>query len=75
MIRYPEGIRQEGNMGTIRRNSKTDEGRTRRDSGFGEAMGYLRHKPTDLLVIGLCPITAWGEGFDEMEELGRDREE
>jgi hypothetical protein len=37
--------------------------------------GYLRHKLIDLLVIGLCSITTRGEGFDEMEERGRDREE
>ncbi|MDR1956737.1 MAG: ISAs1 family transposase, partial [Treponema sp.] len=37
--------------------------------------GNLRHKLIDLLVIGLCSITTRGEGFDEMEELGRDREE
>lgn len=33
--------------------------------------GYIRHKLEDLLVIGLCSITVRGEGFDEMEELGK----
>ncbi|MDR1863888.1 MAG: transposase family protein [Treponema sp.] len=37
--------------------------------------GYLRHKLIDLLVIGLSSVITRGEGFDEMEELGRDREE
>ncbi|MDR0758607.1 MAG: ISAs1 family transposase, partial [Treponema sp.] len=37
--------------------------------------GYLRHKLIDLLVIGLCSIITRGEGFDEMEEMGRDREQ
>jgi predicted transposase YbfD/YdcC len=37
--------------------------------------GDLRHKLLDILVIGLCSITLRGEGFDEMEEVGRDREE
>jgi predicted transposase YbfD/YdcC len=37
--------------------------------------GYIRHKLIDLLVIGLCSIITRGEGFDEMEEMGRDREE
>jgi hypothetical protein len=37
--------------------------------------GYIRHKLIDLLVIGLCSIITGGEGFDEMEEMGRDREE
>jgi predicted transposase YbfD/YdcC len=36
--------------------------------------GNIRHKLIDLLVIGLCSITTRGEGFDEMEELGRERE-
>jgi hypothetical protein len=75
MIRYPQGIPQEGNNGTIRRSGKADEGKTGRDSGSGEAMGYLRHKLIDILVIGLSPVITRGEGFDGMEELGRDREE
>ena len=37
--------------------------------------GYIRHKLIDLLVIGLCSVITQGEGFDEMEEMGRDREE
>ncbi|MDR2070364.1 MAG: ISAs1 family transposase [Treponema sp.] len=37
--------------------------------------GYIRHKLIDLLVIGLCSIITRGKGFDEMEEMGRDREE
>jgi hypothetical protein len=37
--------------------------------------GYPRHKVIDLLVIGLCSVITRGEGFDEMEEMGRDREE
>jgi predicted transposase YbfD/YdcC len=36
--------------------------------------GYLRHKLLDMLVIGLCSITVRGEGFDEMEDLGKARE-
>jgi hypothetical protein len=38
-------------------------------------MGLLRHKLIDLVVIGWCSIITGGEGFDEMEEMGRDREE
>jgi len=37
--------------------------------------GHLRHKFPDILVIGLCSVTLRGEGFDEMEEVGREREE
>ncbi|MDR2096839.1 MAG: transposase family protein [Treponema sp.] len=37
--------------------------------------GYIRHKLIDLVVIGRCSIITSGEGFDEMEELGRDWEE
>ena len=37
--------------------------------------GAIRHKLLDMLVIGLCSITVRGEGFDEMEELGRAWEE
>jgi hypothetical protein len=37
--------------------------------------GYLRHKLIDILVIGLSSVITRGEGFDGMEELGRDREE
>ncbi|MDR1985737.1 MAG: transposase family protein [Treponema sp.] len=37
-------------------------------------MGYIRHKLIDLLVIGRCAIITRGEGFDEMEETGQDRE-
>ena len=33
--------------------------------------GFIRHKLEDLLVIGLCSIIIRGEGFDEMEELGK----
>jgi len=33
--------------------------------------GYIRHKLQDMLAIGLCSIIARGEGFDEMEELGK----
>ena len=33
--------------------------------------GNIRHKLLDMLVIGLCSITARGEGFDEMEDFGR----
>jgi len=36
--------------------------------------GHLRHKFLDILVIGLCSVTLRGEGFDEMEEVGRERE-
>jgi hypothetical protein len=35
-----------------------------------ESLGGDRHKLIDLLLIGWCSITACGEGFDEMEELG-----
>ena len=37
--------------------------------------GFIRHKLLDILVIGLCSITVRGEGFDEMEDLGRAWEE
>jgi predicted transposase YbfD/YdcC len=37
--------------------------------------GAIRHKLLDILVIGLCSIAIRGEGFDEMEELGRAWEE
>ena len=33
--------------------------------------GAIRHKLLDILVIGLCSITVRGDGFDEMEELGK----
>ena len=33
--------------------------------------GALRHKLLDILVIGLCSITVNGEGFGEMEDLGK----
>ena len=36
--------------------------------------GNVRHRLTDILVIGLCSTITRGEGFDEMEELGRARE-
>ena len=35
------------------------------------AWGALRHKLLDILVMGLCSITVRGEGFDEMEDLGK----
>ncbi|MDR2054022.1 MAG: transposase family protein [Treponema sp.] len=37
--------------------------------------GYIRHKLIDRLVIGLSSVITRGGGFDEMEEIGRDREE
>ena len=37
--------------------------------------GNVRHKLIDILVIGLCSAITRGEGFDEMEELGRARED
>jgi hypothetical protein len=37
--------------------------------------GDLRHKLLDVLVIGLCSIIVRGKGFDEMEEVDRNREE
>jgi len=37
--------------------------------------GNKRHKLIDILVIGLCSAITRGEGFDEMEELGRARED
>jgi len=37
--------------------------------------GNLRHKLIDILVIGLCSTIARGESFDEMEELGKARED
>ncbi|MDR2662724.1 MAG: ISAs1 family transposase [Treponema sp.] len=36
--------------------------------------GAIRHKLIDILVIGLCSIITRGEGFNEMEEVGRARE-
>ena len=35
----------------------------------------LRHKLSDILVMGLCSVMARGDGFGEMEDLGRGREE
>ena len=36
--------------------------------------GNKRYKLIDILVIGLCSAITRGEGFDEMEELGRARD-
>ncbi|MDR2782480.1 MAG: transposase family protein [Treponema sp.] len=56
------------------RSGKADERKPGRDAGSKEAMEVLRHKLIGLLVIGLCSIMTRVEGFDEMEEMGRDRE-
>jgi hypothetical protein len=73
MIRYPQGIKEEGNNGTIRRSGKADEGRTGRDSGFEEAMGVSAaqaDRPVGHRVM--LDNDPGGEGFDEMEERGRE---
>ena len=36
--------------------------------------GNLRHKLTDILVIGLCAIMCKGEDFTDMEDFGNERE-
>lgn len=36
--------------------------------------GNLRHKLTDILVIGLCTIMCKGEDFTDMEDFGKERE-
>ncbi|GHU37292.1 putative transposase YncI [Clostridia bacterium] len=36
--------------------------------------GNLRHKLTDILVIGLCTILCKGEDFTDMEDFGNERE-
>ena len=33
--------------------------------------GYIRHKLSDILVIGLCTLIVRGEYFSEMEDLGK----
>ena len=33
--------------------------------------GYIRHKLSDILAIGLCTIIVRGEYFSEMEDLGK----
>ena len=65
----------EGKDGTIRKSAQADERESWADTGSESAMGYIRHKLIDLLVIGLCSIITRCEGFDEMEEMGRDREQ
>jgi predicted transposase YbfD/YdcC len=37
--------------------------------------GNLRHKLSDILVIGLCSVVCCGEDFVDMEEFGLDRRE
>jgi hypothetical protein len=37
--------------------------------------GNLRHKLTDILVIGLCTIMCKGEDFTDMEDFGNEREQ
>ena len=36
--------------------------------------GNIRHKLTDILVIGLCTILCKGEDFTDMEDFGNERE-
>jgi hypothetical protein len=36
--------------------------------------GNLRHKLTDILVIGLCTIMCKREDFTDMEDFGKERE-
>ena len=36
-----------------------------------EAVGAIRHKLLDIVVIGQCSIIGRGEGFAEMEDMGR----
>ena len=37
--------------------------------------GNVRHKLTDILVIGLCTMVCKGEDFTDMEDFGNEREE
>jgi predicted transposase YbfD/YdcC len=37
--------------------------------------GNLRHKLSDILIIGLCSVICCGEDFVDMEEFGKDRED
>jgi hypothetical protein len=37
--------------------------------------GNKRHKPADIVAIGLCTILCKGEGFTDMEDFGNGREE
>ncbi|MDR3051110.1 MAG: transposase family protein, partial [Oscillospiraceae bacterium] len=36
--------------------------------------GNLRHKLSDILVVGLCAIMCKGEDFTDMEDFGKERE-
>lgn len=37
--------------------------------------GQILHKLEDIIIIGLCTVVCGGEGFPDMEEFGREREE
>ena len=37
--------------------------------------GNKRHRPEDILIIGLCSTICCGEDFVDMEEFGKDRED
>jgi len=37
--------------------------------------GNLRHKLSDILIIGLCTIMCKGEDFTDMEDFGNERKE
>ena len=37
--------------------------------------GNIRHKPEDVIIIGLCILICNGEDFADMEEFGKEREE
>ena len=47
---------------------------TREISDPRRSYGNLRHKLTDILVIGLCTIMCKGEDFTDMEDFGNERE-
>jgi len=64
-----------GNYGNTEADIQKDASSVRRGRISPAAMGNVRHKLIDILVIGLCSAITRNEGFDEMEELGRARED
>ena len=37
--------------------------------------GNIRHKLTDIIILGLCTVICGGEDFNDMETFGLEREE
>ena len=36
--------------------------------------GNIRHKLTDIIILGLCTVICGGEDFNDMETFGLERE-